>query len=370
MAIDSSVYQNVATAISAYARERWVHARLLSGTSLVNTNVNIDPSGEGFTGQLRWLKEFDATINVPTTSGASTDGTTTDISTEIADYIKCARAFGAEAPNMADIVTQRTGLTDFTDRFVESQAKNESLAIESVIKGVLLSEQKKVADTNGNTPITTYETDADAATVGAYIDLNHSDSASIFGGDAPRKLIQTGSSGGRAVQRLLQSVNMFWKDYVPEYMYLIANPEVIADLQVLNMVDDTLVTEGNMNFQTILNGKFRLMPTRTNMFARHSNAVPTATHSTKVTVLVAPGALSFVPYQVPMPVEFERSAASHQGGGLTEVWYRYGFVVHPNGYDWSGATTAFPSDTTLAAAASWTRKNKALNLGICPIYHA
>ena len=94
MAIDSSVYQNVATAISAYARERWVHARLLSGTSLVNSNVNIDPSGEGFTGQLRWLKEFDATINIPTTSGASTDGTATDISTDIADYIKCARAFG------------------------------------------------------------------------------------------------------------------------------------------------------------------------------------------------------------------------------------------------------------------------------------
>ena len=364
MAIDSSVYQNVATAISAYARERWVHARLLSGTSLVNSNVNIDPSGEGFTGQLRWLKEFDATINIPTTSGASTDGTATDISTDIADYIKCARAFGAEAPNMADIVTQRTGLTDFTDRFVESQAKDESSAIEHVIKGVLLSEQKR-GDTSG---IETYEDDPDIANIGAFITLNPNDMNKVFGTGVDHKLIQTSSSGGRAVQRLLQAVNMFWKDYVPDFMYMIANPEVVADLQVLNLVDDQPVVEGNITFQTILNGKFRLMPTRTNMFVRHAdNHIPTT--DTKVTVIVAPGALSFVPYQVPMPVEFERSAASHQGGGLTEVWYRYGFVVHPNGYDWSGPTTSFPSDTTLALDTSWTRKNKALNLGILPIYH-
>jgi hypothetical protein len=86
--------------------------------------------------------------------------------------------------------------------------------------------------------------------------------------------------------------------------------------------------------------------------------------------LLKPGAISFAPVPAPTPVEVDRDAASYTGGGSTNVWYRYGFVMHPQGYDWSGATNAFATNTTLGAAASWSRKMSAINLGILPIFHS
>ena len=367
MAIDSQTYQNIARAVAAYTQERWVHARLLTGTDLVSSNVDIDPSGEDFTGQLRWLQEFEPTINVPTTAGSSTDGTVTDFSTEMANYIKCVRAFGARAPNMSEVVARRNGLTDFAEQYVRSQAKTESISIEKVIQGVINSEIARGTSTvtNGG-GIFAFDTDANAADTGAYVDLHKA----TFADSTVKKLINTSSTGAAATAHLFKAVGAFWKDYEPEFLYIITNPELFADFREKNLVDETRVQDGNMEFTTILNGKFRILPTRTsfslpaiNMRGKVSN------DNTKVTVVIAPGALSFVPFAVPDPVEFDRNAKAHSGGGQTEVWYRFGYVVHPNGYDYSGTATAFPSDDRLATAGSWTRKAKALNLGILPIFH-
>ncbi len=111
---------------------------------------------------------------------------------------------------------------------------------------------------------------------------------------------------------------------------------------------------------------------------------------------------------VPAPVEIYRDARAYNGGGSTDIWYRWGNVYHPGGYDWAGRTTQFPSDADYmsvidpaasgagaaiaantpqplaaylnaagAAAAqaglkgTWTRKtSSALSLGILPIFHA
>ena len=92
--------------------------------------------------------------------------------------------------------------------------------------------------------------------------------------------------------------------------------------------------------------------------------------STKCTFVVKPGAISMAPVATPTPVEVERAAAAYTGGGTTNIWYRYGFIAHPNGYDWAGATNAFATNATLGAAASYTRKHAALNQDILPIFHA
>ena len=364
MAIDAATYKNVAIAISQYSLERWTHARLLTGTGMTSGNVDILTSGEGFTGQLRWLQEFDATINQVEVSGSSTDGTVTNMTSEIADYIKCMRSFGADAPRQAGTVTQRDGLQDFADQFVNAQAKNESKAIESVIKGVIGAEAAVGAG------IVQFSTDADAASTGAFVDLNAAGEfgAAATGATDERGLVGT-SAGGKGVENLFKAVGMFWKDYEPDYMYMITNPQLLADLRSKNLVDDTTVTEGNIEFSTILNGKFRLIMSRVGL-GDYSAGSNVNTRSTKTTVLVAPGAISFVPIMAEIPVEFDRDASAYGGGGKVEVWYRYGFIVHPNGYDWAGATNAFPSDATLATAGSWSRKAKALNLGILPIFHA
>jgi hypothetical protein len=73
---------------------------------------------------------------------------------------------------------------------------------------------------------------------------------------------------------------------------------------------------------------------------------------------------------VPMPVELYRDANKYNGGGTTDIWYRWGYVAHPMGYNWAGSTTAFATNATYNAAASWERKYDTLNLGILPIFHA
>jgi hypothetical protein len=80
--------------------------------------------------------------------------------------------------------------------------------------------------------------------------------------------------------------------------------------------------------------------------------------------------MAYAPVSVPTPVEVDRNAASYTGGGSTNVWYRYGMIYHPMGYDWSGSTSAFATNSSYAAAASWTRKMDHLNLGILPIFHS
>ena len=96
---------------------------------------------------------------------------------------------------------------------------------------------------------------------------------------------------------------------------------------------------------------------------------------------------------VPMEVEIERAAAAYKGGGTTSIWYRWGYVLHPAGYNWRGSADKFPSDaeykyviegtddpeavTTVASGTlastvgSWQRKSaSALSLGILPVFHS
>jgi hypothetical protein len=122
--INHTLYQNIKTAISAYARERYTFERKLSGTGIVSSDANISTDGEGFIGQLRWDKPLNATINVLSATD-STAGTPTDLATALATYIKTARASGAQQVNIAKIISQRDGLQKMAQDFAEVQGQDE-----------------------------------------------------------------------------------------------------------------------------------------------------------------------------------------------------------------------------------------------------
>ena len=113
---------------------------------------------------------------------------------------------------------------------------------------------------------------------------------------------------------------------------------------------------------------------------------------TNTSFIVLPGAIAMEMLDVPVPTEIHRNARSYKGGGTTDVWYRWGYVACPAGYDWKGASNKFPSDAeymyaiegsspkALASVASgtlastsgtWERKfQSALSLGILPVFHS
>ena len=153
--ITNTLFQTVALAISAYSDEGYTTARKLNSTAIVGNDARIDVSGESYIGQLRWYKPLVPNINIASLSNAA-EGTYTDISTDIADYIKSVRTFGSQQVNLQQIVSKQDGLAKIARDFTEVRAQDEHNAILAVIKGVAAYE---VSLGNG---ILTFNTDADA----------------------------------------------------------------------------------------------------------------------------------------------------------------------------------------------------------------
>lgn len=377
-------------AISALTDEEYTGAKKLSGTGIVGDDPQIDPSTETFIGQIRWWKPLQAKINVQSLTDA-TNGQRTSTAQSFLKYIKTARSHGSEQVNVLQVITQVDGLQKISRDFVETRTQDESNALMAVLKGVAITEALYGAgDASGGAGLggQTFENDPENLAYGFYVDLGAS------------KLIVDASAslqGAARAEGFLQALGKAWKDYEPAYVYLIASPEVMASLRSANLVDQDKVTEGAIEFNTIFQGKFRLIQTRAQQGFNASELGKLNTGpgvdivGTKTTFLVLPGSLKFKNLSMPIPFEVQRTAASFQGGGSTDMWYRWGYVVHPAGYNWTGAEDAFPTDAdytavyqadgdkftltgiadVIGAHASFKRKyTSALTLGILPVFHS
>jgi hypothetical protein len=372
MAITNTDFQNVALAISAYSDEAYTSSKKLNSTGIVGSRDDINADGESFIGQMRFYNPLSANINIASLSSA-TDGTYTDITTEIADYVKSVRTFGAQQVNMQEVISKQDGLAKIARDFATVRANDEGDALMACLKGVALSEVT-LGDKggSGNGGMISFATDANAAGTGMFVDINALGEfgAAATGSSDERKLFDSTAAGAARGERLFKAIGMAFKDYEPDFMYLVTSPAVMAEMRAANLIDQTIVTDGNLDFQTIFAGKFRLVMTRANQMVSGAASGDLNAQSDNCSFVIKPAAMAYAPVSVPTPVEVDRNAASYTGGGSTNVWYRYGMIYHPMGYDWSGSTSAFATNSSYAAAASWTRKMDHLNLGILPIFHS
>ena len=378
-------------ALGGYSDEAYTNARKLSGTGIVGSNPNIDTSTETFIGQVRWFKPLNPTVNVASLTDA-TAGATTTFSSDYLTYIKTVRTHGASKVNMQQVVTQQDGLAKVGRDFGETRAQDEHDAILAVLRGVALSElMYGAAAASGATGLggQTFDNDPTDKKYGFYVDL----------GSAKAVIAASSTAQGAArAEGFLQAFGMAYKDYEPEYAYLVCSPETVASLRSANLVDQDRVQDGNIMFSTIFNGKFRLIQTRATQGFSSTEITKINTGAgvnlvgTKCSFIVLPGALAMQPLAVPEDVEIQRDAKAFQGGGTTAIWYRWGYVLAPAGYNWAGNAEAFPSNAdyykviegstplaltdvvsgTLAATTGvWTRKaSSALSLGILPVFHS
>ena len=378
-------------AISGYADEAYTNAKKLSGTGIVGDNPMIDTSTETFVGQIRWYKPLNPTINVASLTD-STDGTGTTYASDYLKYIKTVRTHGATKVNMQAVVSQEDGLAKIGRDFAETHAQDEHNAILSVMKGVAISEALNgAASGTGAAGLggQTFNNDPTDAKYGFYVDL---------GAVAPVIAATAAIQGAARAEGFLQAMGMAWKDYEPEYCYLVATPEIMMSLRSANLVDKQGVADGNINFSTIFQGKIRLIQSRANqsLSTAQLNKLNTGTGATDITgtktsFLVLPGAIAMKSLVVPDAVEITRRGASYKGGGATDIWHRWGYVAAPAGYDWRGAEDAFPQDSDytnvkegaaykdvsaatpalVGVTSVWARKaTSALSLGILPVFHS
>ena len=380
------------SAIGAYSDEAYTTAKKLNSTALVGSNPQIDTSTETFIGQMRWFKPISSLqINVASLTDP-TDGTPNTYSSDYLKYIKTVRTYGGDKINMQQVVTQQDGLAKIGRDFGEARAQDEHNAILAVLKGVALSEALLgAAAASGATGLggQTFANDPNDMKYGFYVDLG-----------AAKNIVDATSTiqGAARAEGFLRAFGMAYKDYEPDYAYMVVSPETLASLRSANLVDQTTVTEGNVVFSTIFGGKFRLIQTRASQgftaaeLTKINTGAGVDITGTKCTYIVLPGSIAMEALAVPDPVEIARLPAKYKGGGTTSIWHRWGYVAHPAGYSWGGSEDAFPSDAnfydavegstqkalasvasgTLAATAGvWTRKtSSALSLGILPIFHS
>lgn len=377
--------------IGAYTDEAYTNAKKISNSGIVSGNPNIDKNGETYIGQMRWFKPLNPTINVASLTNAAA-GAKTTYSSDFLTYIKTVRTHGADKVNMQTIVTQQDGLAKIGRDFSETRAQDEHNAILAVLKGVAISEALRGAGSasgaagNGGQ---TFSNDPLDATVGFYVDL---------GAQTPVIAATAAIQGAARAENFMIAMSMAFKDYEPEYAYLLTSPQVMASFRSANLVDDDKVTDGNMMFDTLFNGKLRLVLTRATqrMTASDLTKINTGTGvdilGPITSFLVLPGAIAMEPLDVPDSVEVTRDGNAYMGGGVSTIWYRWGYILAPAGYNWAGSPDAFPLDTdymsvmeagtqkTIAAVGSTTMANvtgvfqrkstSVLSLGILPIFHS
>jgi hypothetical protein len=376
-------------AITAYRDEEYTNARKLSSTGIVGSNPDIDVATESFIGQVRWFKPMNPTINVASLTDA-TDGTTSDYASDYLTYIKSVRTYGGKKVNLQQVVTQQDGLSKIGRDFAEHRAQDEHNGILAVLKGVAISEALMgAAAASGQAGLggQNFDNDPTDKRYGFYVDI---------GTAKPVIAATAAAQGAQRAEAFLQAFGMAYKDHEPEYAYLVVSPETFASLRSANLVDQDKVQDGNIKFDTIFQGKFRLIQTRATQslssaeLAKINGGGGVDIVGTKTSFIVLPGALAMENLSVPEEVEIERRAAAYKGGGTTTIWHRWGYVLAPAGYNWAGATEAFPSDAdykgvieggvpkalTAATAAdasvgTWARKSaSALSLGILPVFHS
>ena len=389
--IDGATDYVLQEAISGYRDEAYTTAKKLSGTAIVGSNPDIDTSTESFVGQVRWHTPINPNINVASLTNASA-GNKSNYASDFLKYVKTVRTFGAEKINMKQVITQEDGLAKIGRDFAEVRAQDEHNAILSVLKGVALSEVlygaaagSGAAGLGGQT----FENDPTSKRYGFYVDL---------GSAKPVVAASAAAQGAARAEGFLNALGMAFKDYEPEFAYLVASPEIMASLRSANLVDKDGVVDGNITFNTIFQGKLRLIQTRANQGFSSTELTKINTGAgvdivgQKTSFIVLPGAIAMEALEVPVPVEIGRNPDAYSGGGTTTVWNRWGYVAMPAGYNWAGSEELFPSDAdyrsvnegatqkqltdvasgTLASTAGvWQRKStSALSLGVLPVFHS
>jgi hypothetical protein len=375
--------------ITAYADEAYTNAKKLVATGIVGSNPQIDKNTETFVGQARWFKPLNPVINVASLTD-STPGSKTTYGSDYMQYIKTVRTHGAEKVNLQQVVTQVDGLAKIGRDFAETRAGDEHNALLAILKGVAISEAMNGAGSaSGSAGLggQTFDNDPTNRQYGFYVDL----------GAATPVTAQTAANQGAArAEAFLTAFGMAFKDYEPEYAYLITSPAMMSSFRSANLVDQDRVTEADIEFQTIFNGKFRLINSRATQSMSSAERVKLNTGSgvdivgTKTSFIVLPGSIAMEQLDIAEPTEIERDAAAFKGGGTTSIWNRWGYVMAPAGYSWQGNEEAFPSDAdymsvmeastqkTLVTATSvdasmpvFKRKfTSALQLGILPVFHS
>ena len=369
LSLDSNI-KNIARAISAFADSARADSSLLLSTALVSSDARISDSGEGYTGVIRFLSYTD-----PTGTDKPSEGTTTanqvdlkstsllSIAGKVSTYTKNIDVIGAQEASLQSLISKTDGLSYLGGKFGAVRARREENNLRAVLAGV-------GADVYSAAPTFTTGTAVDAGIIGNF--GYHTAYEAVAASNAFSPLftnVDTTNNRSSFFDVLLDAMTAVAGEFEEPFYYLVVDADTFNVIRKENVLDAAPVTDGNLNISTVLGGKIRLIVTGKSGV----DAVRTgANHSTssKVSYLMKAGSFHYSNVAMNNPTAIDTNPLANLGGGQVTIVNRWGNIIHPMGYSWTGTAGAFPSNTTLALATSW--KVEATNVnetGIFPIFH-
>ena len=379
-------------AISAYSDQEYTDNVRIAGTALVGSDARISTSDEDYYGTIRWTQTLGAiagqavdrtnaaanrtAINLATEDG--TEGQTTDVSYDSSKYIKTMRTMGAEQYNVTQVLSQAPNAIEKVSRdFGVTRARDADAALLAMLRGVALEESRGAS----GQVITSPRSD----TNGFYFETGGTNGGNGLVADATA--LNRGAAQGSA---LYTAMAAGFGDLEPDFMYLVTDVETFQAIRAANLIDQDRVRDGNVDVETLLSGKIRVIVTQSLTSHDASGQTNIGSAADKTSYLMLPGALYQHDLSVPNPVAFDQDESVGGGAGEREIWYRWGNIYHPRGYSWEGRTDGFVANSQAIAAANratagtavnalvntqanafqgWERKETVGNLGILPIFH-
>ena len=368
--LDSKI-ENIARAISAFADESRADSALLLSTSLVASDARITDSGEGYTGVVRWLDYTDPTSEQKPTEVVGTDLGSTQLLTignQIATYIKNVDVIGAQEASIQSLISKTDGLSYLGSKFGAVRARREEQNLRSVLLGIA----KEIYGT------TNVGTDTAAAVIGSF---GYSTGTT---GTALNALFTATSATSAAPARsnffdtLLNAMTAVSGEFEDPFYYLVIDAETFNTLRKENVLDGNTVQDGNLNVATLLGGKIRLIVSGTaisnnataNQLDSVTSVATTNDGTVKVSFLMKSGAVHYSNIAMNNPTAIDNNPLAANGGGAVTIVSRWGNIIHPRGYSYTGTSTTYPANSVLATGGNWTKVAKNVNqTGIFPIFH-
>lgn len=352
MAVQSSNFNNIAKAISAYAQEERADAALLTSTALVGSDARITDSGENYTGTLRWLDYVDpVTYNKQNETASDENLNTMSVSNKSAIYVKNIDHIAAQEMSIQKLISKVDGLSYLGGQFAGVRARREDLQLRSIMNGV--SDKIWGATTVGASD--------SAAVVNSFGYYMGSDSSS---NPNPLFSLETNANKRSAFfDALLDGITALKGEFEEPFYYLVIDTATYNTLRKQNVLDVAPVVDGNFNFNTILGGKIRLIINNQALSANLPSGL-------KVSYMAKAGAIHYSEIAQTNPTAIDRNELAGNGGGLVTIISRWGNIMHPKGLSWSGSATAYPSNSDLSSGSNWTVHATNVNqMGMFPIFH-
>ena len=283
-----------------------------------------------------------------------------DFCNEETGLVNCVRETCILNADIKKMLAKEDGIEMHSKISAHSFMKDEQDAVLKTIKGVCKSETKPDGRKEG---LLNFDSNPTCATTGFFVDLNAKGSfaRAKCPSNEPKKLLYKNKENSLSLDRLLSAIGIAWGDENPDHMYLRVETSLFGAMKEEKLIDEKdMVSEGNVKFFKMCNGKFRIFYDRPPFRISSPLVRP---ESTEITVAIMPGAISFDQLWVDDPV-----GITAQKDSKFDICHRYGFGVRPKGYRWTGRVR--PENEDFRNGGYWNRQFDGFSPRILPIFHS